>query len=141
MDSSTAAPRYVMDATSLIHFERSHDLSRLPSPGVRLFIPDRVAREVNKPRTRLERWLKRNQRLVAGMLPEEGRLYLQFLRQPQIDDGEAAALAIASHREAEVVTDDIAAQRKADSHGLGYLGTGDFLHRALPRQLRWDELS
>lgn len=129
----------MLDATTLIHFERSGDLSRLPPPDARLFIPQRVAREVNKPGTRLERWLRRNAQLVVMMLPEEGRRYLEFLRQPEIHDGEAAALATALHRNAHLVTDDVAAQRKAASHGLRWLQTADFLQEAIPRQLSMDD--
>jgi predicted nucleic acid-binding protein len=72
------------------------------------------------------------------MLPEEGRLYLKFKMQPEtkLDDGEAAALAIALHRSAHLVSDDGAAQRKATSHGVPWLDTGNFVRQALPRQLR-----
>lgn len=131
-------PAYVLDATSLIHFERSKDLGRLPAAEVKLFIPDRVAREVNKPRYPLRRWLEENFRLVTKMLPEESRSYLKFRIQPEtkLDDGEAAALAIALQRSAQLVTDDGAAQRKATSHGVPWLDTGNFVRQAIPRQLR-----
>jgi predicted nucleic acid-binding protein len=75
------------------------------------------------------------------MLPEEGTLYLQFRVQLEtwLDDGEAAALAIAVHRNATLVTDDAAAQRKAETHGVRWLNTQGFLQEALPRQMRLDE--
>lgn len=135
---SQRRPAYVLDATSLIHFERSSDLRRLSTVEVKLFIPDRVAREVNRPRYPLQRWLEENLRLVTKMLPEESRSYLKFKIQPEtrLDDGEAAALAIALQRSAQLVTDDAAAQRKATSHGVAWLGTGDFVQQAIPRQLR-----
>ena len=139
MDLSETGPRYVLDATTLINFERSSDLKRLPPAGVRLFIPDRVAREVNRPQTRLETWLKRHPRLVTAMLPEESRLYLELIRQPEIHDGEAAALAIASRRQAQLVTDDIAAQRKAAAHTVECLSTVEFRQRAIPTQLRFGD--
>jgi predicted nucleic acid-binding protein len=71
------------------------------------------------------------------MLPEEGRLYLQFLIQPQerLHDGEAAALAIAIHRNAQLVSDDRASQRKAASHGASWTDGATFLQTALPKQL------
>jgi predicted nucleic acid-binding protein len=71
------------------------------------------------------------------MLPEKGRLYLRLLAQPEtrLHDGEAAALAIAYHRTAKVVTDDGAARRKASSHGISFLTTTEFIAEALPRQL------
>jgi len=133
---------YVLDSSSLIHVERSSDLRKLPPPNVRLFIPDRVAREVNKPRQPLERWLQRHYSLVTRMLPDEGRDYLTFRIQPEtkLDDGEAAALAVAVNRDAALVTDDMAAQRKAASHGVRCLGTTDFLREAVPKQLRMDNL-
>ena len=73
------------------------------------------------------------------MLPEESRLYLEFLRQPEMDDGEAAALAIASSRQAQLVTDDVAARRKAAVHTVQCLGTAEFRQRAIPRQMRLED--
>lgn len=70
------------------------------------------------------------------MLPDESRLYLELLRQPEIHDGEAAALAIASQRQAQLVTDDVAAQRKAATHAVECLSTAEFRQQAIPRQLR-----
>jgi len=132
---------YVLDSCSLIHCERSSDLRKLPPPDARLFVHDRVKREVNKPGQPLERWLRRYPGVVTRMLPEEGTLYLQFRVQleTRLDDGEAAALAIAVHRNATLVTDDAAAQRKAAAHGVRCLSTQDFLQQVLPRQMRLDE--
>jgi predicted nucleic acid-binding protein len=135
--SSPPTDAYVFDATSLIYFERRKRLARLQGSGVRLYVPDRVAKEVDKPRYPLEKWLEANRGLVTRMLPEEGRLYLRFLAQPEtrLHDGEAAALAIALHRTAKVVTDDEAARRKASSHGISFLTTKEFIAQVLPRQL------
>jgi predicted nucleic acid-binding protein len=133
-----------MDACSLIHLERSSQLKHLPAQGVRLFIPDRVAREVNAPpdarrkrRLPLETWLRRNPRLVTEMLTAEGELYLRFRSQPdtKLHDGEAAALAIAVCRNAMLVTDDAAAQRKATLHDVPHMDSATFVRDALPRQL------
>lgn len=137
MASSPPSHAYVLDATSLVYFERRKRLSRLQGSGVHLYVPDRVAKEVDKPGYPLEKWLKTNRRLVTRMLPQEGRLYLRFRAQPEtrLHDGEAAALAIAYHRTAKVVTDDEAARRKASSHGISFLTTEEFIAQVLPRQL------
>ena len=73
------------------------------------------------------------------MLPDESRLYLEFLRQPEIHDGEAAALAIASCRQAQLVTDDVAARRKAAAHTVQCLGTAEFRRQAIPTQMRLED--
>jgi len=90
-----------------------------------------VAREVNQPRTPLQKWLAENSDRIARFLPEEGSLYLEFLRQPQIHDGEAAAIAIALNRRGALVTNDQAAGAKADAHGVSAMGTQQFLNSAL----------
>lgn len=79
----------------------------------------------------MQKWLAQNPDRVARFLPEEGSLYLEFLRQPQIHDGEAAAIAIALTRSPALVTSDQAASRKADAHGVHAMGTQQFSDSAL----------
>ena len=130
-----AAVVYVFNASSLINLERNKSLRVLEqlAQSRRLVIPDRVAREVNAPRNPLESWLSRNRKTVTGLLPEEGTLYLQYLRQthPKIHDGEAAALAVAAHRGCTVVIDDRSALQKAAEHNISHLTSGAFLQRLL----------
>ena len=126
---------YVFNASSLINLERHRSLRVLEelAQNRRLVIPDRVAREVNAPRNPLENWLRRNRKTVTGLLPEEGTLYLQYLRQthPKIHDGEAAALAVAAHRGCTVVVDDRSALQKAAEHNIPHLTSNAFLQRLL----------
>ena len=126
-------PAYVLDSCSLIHLERSSDLRRLPPAETRMFVPDRVVREVNKPKTRLATWLRVNRRVVTRLLPEEGRLYLRFVRDG-LDDGESAALAMALHREATLVTDDRAARAMASGMQVRSIETRVYLVEVLPEQ-------
>ena len=71
------------------------------------------------------------------MLPRESASYLQFLiqRDTKLDDGEASALAIAFHRNAHLVTDDGAAQKKALSHGVAWSDSAAFVRAVVPKQL------
>jgi predicted nucleic acid-binding protein len=128
-----ATPAYVLDACSLIHIERRSDLKYLPQPDSRMFVPDRVAREVNKPGTRLHTWLKRHPKAITRFVGEEGRLYLLFLREG-LDDGEAAALAMAEQRSATLVTDDKAARNLAVSRGVQSDDTETYLRVIVPKQ-------
>lgn len=127
----TGSGLYVFDSSSLIQLERGGNLLVLTKLAERTIVPQRVAREVNQPRTPLERWLRENPRSVTPFLPQEGSLYLALLRQPEIHDGEAAAIAIALHREATLVTDDVPARRKAAGRAVPCVGTQEFLAKPL----------
>jgi len=124
---------YVFDASSLIKLEKPNRLSILADLSARVFIPYRIAREINTPRTDLERWLSQNHERVTHFLPEEHELYYQFYTQtqPKIHDGEAAALAVALNRGATLVIDDNTAKAKAESHGIYCLSVNEFLDQAL----------
>jgi predicted nucleic acid-binding protein len=123
----------VFDASSLINLERHRQLSILSGLGSRAVIPPRVAREVNTPRTDLARWLAQNRERVTAFLPDESALYYQFRTQttPEIHDGEASAMAVALNRGWILVIDDIAARRKAESHGIPCLSATELLGQAL----------
>lgn len=129
---------YVLDSASLIELERSKRLRQLKHPGSRIVIPDRVAREVDRPRTPLERWLRRYPKSITRLIPSgEGSTYLKLLAQtdPRIDDGEAAALAICLHRGGTLVTDDRAAARKAAEHEVRCIDAEQFWSEWEPEQL------
>ncbi len=130
-----ALPAYVLDSCSLIHLERTSDLTRLPAGQARTFVPYRVAKEVNLPRTRLSTWLRNHSRIVTQFVREEGRLYLEFVRDG-LDDGEAAALAVAANRAATLVSDDKAARRMAESKRVRCIGTATYMGEVVPEQGR-----
>ena len=124
---------YVLDSCSLIHLEHRSDLKKLPPVDSRLFVPHRVAREVNKPRTRLHTWLKKHPHVVTQFVGDEGHLYLLFLRE-RLDDGEAAALAIAEQRNATLVTDDKAARALAGQRQVRAIPTTTLIKDVVPQQ-------
>ena len=122
---------YIFDATALIELERRDFLSVLTALGGRVCIPTPVKTEVNRPRTRLEKWLGENPRAVKRFVPgsPEEELYYQLTltTAPALGAGEAAAIAIASHRRAILVTDDQAAQRIAAELSVTCMGIAAFL--------------
>ena len=129
-----AAAVYVFDASSLINLEKdSRNLSVLNDLVGRMFIPRKIAKEVDDPRSALGRWLSRNDRCVTQLLTEEHELYYQFITQTnlRIHDGEATALAVAVNRVATLVVDDNTARKKAESHGVLCLTADQFLGQLL----------
>ena len=137
MQGVSALP-YVFDSSSLIELERSKRLRPLRQPGLSVIIVDRVAKEVQKPRTPLERWISRHPANITRLLPDEGSTYLKLLAQtePSIHDGEAAALAICLHRGGTLVTDDRAAARKAREHEVRCIDAEQFWSEWQPEQLK-----
>lgn len=132
MSSTSASEQYVFDASSLIELERSNNLRILDGLGSRARVPQRVAREVNKEGTPLRRWLIRNPRNITKFaIPREGELYLKLMGSKSIDDGEAAAIAIAANRGWTLVTDDRPAKKAAIGLGVVCLSTKAFLERPL----------
>jgi len=114
--------------------ENPNRLSILTGLRARIVVPYRVAKEVNTPGTALERWLSRNrQRVTPFLTTKEHELYYQFYTQtePKIDDGEAAAMAVALNRGATLVIDDNTARAKAESHGIYCFGINELLNQAL----------
>ena len=125
---------YVFDASSLINLERKDkELSFLSGLGGRVFISQKVAEEVDEPRSGLSRWISRNGGCIKSLLPEEDRLYRRFITQAdlRIHDGEATALAIAFNRDGTLVIDDKVARRKAESHGIPCVSLEGLLNQAL----------
>lgn len=127
MASKLPAALYVFDATCLIEFERTHALAFLSDLGTRVCIPSRVAREVNKPNTPLERWLQKNpgvvKRFVPGSQEEEIYYRLTIDSGSRLGDGEAAAIAMALNRSGLLVTDDRAASEVAQALGVACITT------------------
>lgn len=128
-----ASTRYVFNASSLINLENLKELRLLDRLGDRVIVPKRVAREVNKHGKPLETWLRKNRRSIVDFLPDEGHSYLLLLQQrnPRIHDGEAAAIAVALHRQCTLVIDDETPMNKARDHGAHCLTTDEFLQLLL----------
>jgi predicted nucleic acid-binding protein len=126
---------YVFDADCLIELERRRALDVLTRLGDRVCIPTRVAREVNQPRTPLQRWLKENPGVVRRFVPgsdEEVIYYRLTLEQgPRLGDGEAAAIAMAGHRRAILVTRDRASTQAAVGLGVRCVDLERFLGQAI----------
>jgi len=121
---------FVFDSSALIDMERSRDLTQLRDPGTSVWVPDRVAREVEQPGSRLGEWVRRNPRVVTRFeTGPESSLYIRLLRQttPKLHDGEAAAIAIAATRRATLVTNDKASKRKASEFHVRYVTHQAFL--------------
>ena len=122
---------YVFDATALIELERQDLLSLLTALGDRVCVPTPVKTEVNRPGTHLEKWLRENPRAVKRFVPgsREEELYydLTLTSGPALGAGEAAAIAIASHRGGVLVTDDQAARRVAAELSVNCIGIAAFL--------------
>lgn len=123
---------YLFDASSLINLEDTNKLSLLRDLGDRARIPYFVAKEINKARRKsdLKLWLGRNPQRVVRFIKDEATTYYGLLQQvgTKIGVGEAAAIAIALHREWTLVIDDVPARTKADSHGCQSLDVPEFLN-------------
>jgi predicted nucleic acid-binding protein len=106
-------------------------------PGPRIVVPDRVAREIAKPRTGLAAWLSKHPGVVSRFATaQESSLYLSLMQQatPKVDDGEAAAIALCRERRLLLVTEDKAARRKAEEHNVAWVNAEEFLEEwPLPR--------
>lgn len=121
---------YVFDSSALIDMERAGQLRQLRDPGPSIWIPQRVEREVRTPGSRLRDWVKGNPGVVTGFArAEESSLYVRILQQatPRVDDGEAAAIAIAAVRRVTLVTSDRASAEKAKEFGVRHISHEEFL--------------
>lgn len=92
-----------------------------------IVVPQKVADEVKQPRTPLANFLKRYPDVVILFTPLEEDRYLEIRRQPGIDDGEAAAIALALSRSLPLVIDDTKGRDKAQNHGIRCLGWREFV--------------
>jgi predicted nucleic acid-binding protein len=119
----------VCDSSSLIDLERSKELRVLSYVAV--LIPSKVAEEVNQRGSLLAAWLRDNRASVKRPLDQEGGLYLRLLRdsRPRIDDGEALAIAMASHRNLELMIEDGAGRLAAERIGVHCLGWRELMAR------------
>ena len=92
-----------------------------------VLIPVKVAAEVNQPNTPLHRFVSNFRETITQFEKDEEEEYLRVRSQVGIDDGEAAAIAIAIKRHLLLIIDDRKAKEKADKHGVQTLTWDDFV--------------
>ena|SRR3972149_6706596 len=119
--------QYVFDASSLINIERNKKIGHLRSRKGAILIPEKVAAEVNTPRSPLHRFISKYPHVVTPFQNNEEDEYLRTRSQVGIDDGEAAAIAIASKRNLPLVIDDKKGKAKAENHGIQTLDWNDYI--------------
>ncbi len=90
-------------------------------------MPEKVAEEVKQPGSPLKRFLDSYPSIIAPFTQEEEDLYLEVRAQPGIDDGEAAAIALAQSRKLPLVIEDKKGKSKAQNHGIRCLSSEEFL--------------
>lgn len=116
--------QYVFDASSLINMERSRKIGKLKG---QVLIPEKVAIEINQPNTPLHRFISRFHQVITQFQNNEKEEYLSIRSQVGIDDGEAAAIAIAIKRKLPLVIEDRKGKTKAENHGIKTLSWEYFL--------------
>lgn len=123
--------QYVFDASSLINIERQRRMKHLRKRYSEIIMPEQVAKEVNTPRTPLQRFLKHYPSVITHLLSNEETLYLKILGQLGIHKGEAAAITIAISRKLPLVIDESTkkARGKAENHGIQCLTSQDFIQK------------
>src|SRR5438093_8552846 len=103
----------VFDSSSLISIEKSKQMPALRARRNEVILPRKVANEVGSQESPLRRFIKKNPSAVIDLTPDEERRYLELLREPNIDTGEAAAIAVAEQRRYPLVISDAAARKRA----------------------------
>ena len=109
---------YVFDSSSLINVERSKKMTILRRRKDEVLIPEKVAVEINQPNTPLHRFISNFREVVTRFENDEEEEYLRVRSQVGIDDGEAAAIAMAIKRRLTLIIDDKKAKQKAEKHGV-----------------------
>ena len=124
----------VIDSSSLINIDRNAGIRKLEKKKGMVLIPERVVYEVAEdPRIkrtdRLRIFVLQNIEMKTVFQNNEADEYLRILKQPGIDSGEAAAMAIALVRKLPLVVDEreTKATGKAKNHGIETLSWRDFL--------------
>lgn len=124
----------VIDSSSLINIDRNAGIRMLEKRKGTVLIPEKVVYEVAEdPRIpekdRLRKFVLQNIEMKTEFQNNEADEYLRILKQPGIDSGEAAAMAIALIRRLPLVVDEreTKATGKAKNHGIKTLSWRDFL--------------
>lgn len=126
--------QYVIDSSSLINIEQNRGVRALEQRKGAIIISERVAYEVaENPKILktdpLRQFVMANPQIVTQFQNDEEEEYLMVLRQPDIDEGEASVIAIASKRHLPLVIDerDTKATGKAKNHDVDTLSWQNFL--------------
>jgi predicted nucleic acid-binding protein len=119
--------QYVFDSSSLINIERRRQMKFLRQRRAEIILPEKVAREVKQPGSPLNRFLDKYPAAVESFNQKEENIYLTIRAQPGIDDGEAAAIAIAHNRNLPLVIEDKKGKSKAENHGISCISSEDFV--------------
>ena len=129
MDFQVSLFRYVFDASSLINIEKNRKMTQLRKRRAEVLIPKKVADEVSQPNKPLQRFINSYPKVVTHFQDKEEEEYLLLIRQTDviIDDGEAAAIAIADMRKLPIVIDDKAGGKKAKNHQIRTLSWIEFI--------------
>jgi predicted nucleic acid-binding protein len=125
--------QYVMDSSALINIQRKRGVEYLKRRKGAILLPKQVEYEVAldprvKKRDPLRQFVLKNPNIVTQFRDDEDEEFLKILRQPEIDDGEAAAIAIALKRGLPLVIDErnTKATGKARNHGIKVLKSEEF---------------
>src|SRR6266849_6751479 len=108
----------VFDSSSAISIEKAKRMPALRDRKDEVIFPRRVAAELSSQESPLRRLIKKNPMIVTDLTREEERYYLQLLKEPGIDAGEAAAIAVAKTRRYPLVISDAVARRLATRVGI-----------------------
>jgi len=119
--------QYLFDSSSLINIERNKKMTILRRRRGEVLIPEKVAVEVNQPNTPLHRFISKFYQVVTQFKNDEEQEYLRVRSQIGIDDGEAAAIAMAIKRRIRLVIDDKKGIDKARYHRVETLSWQDFI--------------
>lgn len=119
--------QYLFDSSSLINIERNKKMTILRKRRGEVLIPEKVAAEVNQPNTPLHRFISKFYQVVTQFQNNEEGEYLRVRSQVGIDDGEAAAIAIAIKRRLSLVIDDKKGKEKAENHDVQTFPWQDFV--------------
>lgn len=119
--------RHVFDSSSLINIERRRQMKFLRQRSGEIMLPQKVAQEVKQSGSPLQRFLDKYPIVVESFNQEEEDLYLTIRVQPGIDDGEAAAIAIAQNRNLPLVIEDKKGRNKAENHGISCISSEEFV--------------
>lgn len=133
-DFSLELWRYIMDSSALINIQRNAGIIILKKRIGAILMPEKVAYEVAyhpmiTKTDPLRQFVLENPQLITQFQNNEEDEFLQIRSQPEIDDGEAAAMAIALKRELRLVIDErnTKATGKAKNHGIKVFSSEDFI--------------
>ena len=118
--------QYVFDASSLINIERLKKMTELKKRKGDVLIPEKVSQEVNQPNAPLYKFILKYPNMVTQFQNSEEDEYLRIRGDIGIDDGEAAAIAIAFKRNLPLVIDDKKGRAKAQQLGIRILTWDEF---------------